>query len=149
MRTLLPRGHRWCTPSDEDIVTLDTLSPSSFPSCNSSPTQLPYHSRIQQTRRQCFDHNFFIRHRNGVILDLLERDNDAVVLDLVPAPDLSWINRYVHDKVLHHLFWANLVMYRIRALSPCCGRLPLVASNPRSLLLYIPRSRRCLDSGFV
>jgi len=76
-------------------------------------------------------------------------DNDAVVLDLVPSPDLSWINRYVHDKVLRYLFWANLVMYRIRALSPCCGRFPLVASNPSSLLLYIPCSRRCLDSGFV
>jgi len=76
-------------------------------------------------------------------------DNDSVILDLVPAPDPSWINRYVHDKVLHHLFWANCVMYRIRALSPCCGHLSLVASNPRSLLLYIPRSRCCLDLGFV
>ena len=55
---------------DEDIATLDMLTPSSFPSCNSS---LPRHSRIQQTRRQCFDHNFFIRNKNGVILDLLER----------------------------------------------------------------------------
>jgi len=58
---------------DEDIATLDTLTPSSFPSYNSSPTQLPRHSRIQQTRRHCFDHNFFIRHRNRVILDSLER----------------------------------------------------------------------------
>ena len=76
-------------------------------------------------------------------------DNDAVILDLVPAPDPSWINRYVHDKVLRHLFWANLVMYRIRALSPCCRRLPLVASNTRSFLLYISRRRYCLDLGFV
>jgi len=128
---------------------LDTLTPSSFPSCNSSSTQLPRHSRIQQTRRHCFDHSFFIRHQNGVILDSLERENDAVVLDLVPAPDRLWINHYVHDKVLRHLFWANLVMYRIRALSPCCGRLSLVASNPRSLLLYIPHRRCCLDLGFV
>jgi len=58
---------------DEDIVMLDMLTPSSFPSCNSSPIQLPRHSRIQQTHRQCFGHNFFIRHRNGVILDSLER----------------------------------------------------------------------------
>jgi len=57
---------------DEDIATLDSLTPSSCPSCNSSPTQLPRHSRIQQTCCQCFDHNFFIRHRNGVILDSLE-----------------------------------------------------------------------------
>jgi len=47
---------------DEDIAMLDTLTPSSLPSCNSSLTQLPRHSRIQQTRHQCFDHNFFIRH---------------------------------------------------------------------------------------
>jgi len=58
---------------DEDNAMLDTLTPSSFPSCNSSPTQLPRHSRIQQIRRQCFDHNFFIRHQNRVILDSLER----------------------------------------------------------------------------
>ena len=134
---------------DEDIATLDTLTPSSLPSCNSSPTQLPRHSRIQQICRQCFDHNFFIRHRNGWSWTRWKGDNNAVVLDLVTAPDPSWINRYVHAKVLRHLFWANLVMYRIWALSPCCGRLPLVVSNPRSFLLYIPRSRRCLDLGFV
>jgi hypothetical protein len=127
---------------DEDIATLDMLTPSYFPSCNSSPSQLPRHSRIQQTHCQCFDHNFFIRYR-------WKGDIDAVVLDLVLAPDLSWINHYVHDKLLCHLFWANLVLYRIRALSPCCGCLPLVVSNSRSLLLYIPRSHRCLDLGFV
>jgi len=32
---------------DEDIVMLDTSTPSSFPSYNSSPTQLPRHPRIQ------------------------------------------------------------------------------------------------------
>ena len=58
---------------DEDIAMLDMLTTSSFPSCNSSPTQLPRHSRIQQIRRQCFDHNVFIQQRNEVILDLLER----------------------------------------------------------------------------
>jgi len=54
---------------DEDITTLDTSTPSSFSSCNSCLTQLPCHSRIQQTRHHCFDHNFFIRYRNRVILD--------------------------------------------------------------------------------
>jgi len=68
----------WTTPiqegeDDEDIAMLDTLTPSYFSSCNSSPTQLPRHSRIQKTRRRCFDHNFFIRHQNRVILDSLER----------------------------------------------------------------------------
>jgi hypothetical protein len=61
------------TSIDEDIAMLDTSTPSFFPSCNSSPTQLPRHSRIQQTRRLCFDHNFFVQHRNGVTLDSLER----------------------------------------------------------------------------
>ena len=54
----------YVTSVDEDIAMLDTSTPSSFLSCNSSPTHLSCHSRIQQTRRQCFDHNFFIRHRN-------------------------------------------------------------------------------------
>jgi hypothetical protein len=58
---------------DEDIATLDTPTLWSFPSCNSSPTQLPRHSRIQQTRRHCFGHNSFIRHQNGAFLDALER----------------------------------------------------------------------------
>jgi len=31
---------------DEDIATLDMPTPSFFPSCNSSPTQLPRHLRI-------------------------------------------------------------------------------------------------------
>ena len=35
----------------EDIATQDTLTTSSSPSCNSSPTKLPRHSRIQQTCR--------------------------------------------------------------------------------------------------
>jgi len=58
---------------NEGIAMLDTLKPSSFSSSNSSPTQLPRHSRIQQTRRQCFDHNFFIRDRSAVILGSLGR----------------------------------------------------------------------------
>jgi len=75
-------------------------------------------------------------------------DDAAVILDLVPALDLSWINLYDQGKMLCHLFWANLAMYRIRVLSPCCERLSLVASNSRLFLLYIPRSRHCLDWGF-
>jgi len=71
---------------DKDISTLDTLTPSSFPSCNSSPTQLPHHSRIQQTCRQCFVHNFFIRHRNGVILDSLERGQQRRRFGSGPGP---------------------------------------------------------------
>jgi len=66
--TLIQEGE-----DDEDITTLDTLTPSSFLSWNSSPTQLPRHTRIQQTRHHCFDHNFFIPHQNRMILDSLER----------------------------------------------------------------------------
>jgi hypothetical protein len=58
---------------DEDIAMLDTPTLWSSPSCNSSPTQLSRHPRIQQTRRYCFGHNFLIRHRNEVFLDALER----------------------------------------------------------------------------
>ena len=55
----------------EDIAMLDTSTPSSFSRCNSSPTWRPRHSWIQQTCHQCFDHNFFIRHQNGVHLGLV------------------------------------------------------------------------------
>jgi hypothetical protein len=58
---------------DEDIAILDTPMLWSFPSYNSSPTQLPRHPRIQQTRRHCFGHNSFIRHQNRAFLDALER----------------------------------------------------------------------------
>jgi hypothetical protein len=63
--TLIQEGE-----DDEDIAM---PTPSSFPSCNSSPTQLPCHPRIQQSCRQCFDHNSLIRYQNGEILDSLER----------------------------------------------------------------------------
>ena len=45
--------------------------------------------------------------------DSLEWDNDAVVLDLVLALDHAWINLCDHGKVLYHLFWAILPMYRV------------------------------------
>ena len=134
---------------DEYIATPDTLTPSSFPRCNSFP--ISYHVTLGFSKYVVIvliiTSSYDIE--TGWSWTCWKGDNDAVDLDLVPALDYSWINLYVHDKVLCHLFWANLVMYRIWALSPCCGRLPLVASNPRSLLLYIPCSRRCLDSGFV
>ena len=89
---------------DEDIATLDTPTPWSSPSCNSFPTQLPRHPRIQQTRRHCFGHNFLIRRRNGPFLDALERGRRRRRLDLVPAPEGPWIILCDHDKVLRHLF---------------------------------------------
>ena len=89
---------------DEDITTLDTPTPWSSPSCNSFPTQLPRRPRIQQTRRHCFGHNFLIRHRNGPFLMRWKGDDNAVVLDLVPAPEGPWIILCDHNKVLRHLF---------------------------------------------
>jgi hypothetical protein len=75
--------------SDEDIATLDTPTLWSSPSCNSSPTQLPRHSRIQQTRRHCFGHNFLIRHRNGAFLDALERGRRRRRFGSGPSPRRS------------------------------------------------------------
>ena len=66
------------TECDEDIAMLDTSTPSSLSSCNSSPTQLPRHSRIQQTRRQCFDHIFFIRHRNVIGTDINRHEGGPI-----------------------------------------------------------------------
>jgi hypothetical protein len=66
--TLIQEGE-----DDKDIATLDTPTLWSSPSCNSSPTQLPRHPRIQQTRRYCFGHNSLIRHQNGAFFDVLER----------------------------------------------------------------------------
>ena len=76
-----------------------------------------------------------------------EGDDDADVYNLIPALDHSWINLCDLDKVLCHLFWANMAMYRVWALSPSCGRLPQVASNPMSSLFYIPHRSHWLDLG--
>jgi hypothetical protein len=73
-KSLLHMIQQWLTLlNDEDIAMLDTPTLWSSPSCNSSPTQLPRHPQIQQTRRPCFGHNFLIRHRNGAFLDALEK----------------------------------------------------------------------------
>jgi hypothetical protein len=82
---------------------LDTPTPWSSPSCNSSPTQLPCRPRIQQTRRHCFGHNF-LDIEMGRSWMRWKRDDDAVVLDLVLAPEGSWISLCGHGKVLCHLF---------------------------------------------
>jgi len=91
---------------DEDFATPDTLTPSSFPSCNSSPTQLPHHSRIQQTCRQCFDHNVFIQHPNRGILDSLERGRRRRRFRSGPSSRFLWINLYVSNPGLKLMLWA-------------------------------------------
>ena len=75
--------------------------------------------------------------------------NEMLLLVLVPAPECSWIILCHHNKVLHHLFWANSAFVSCRALSPCCGRPHLVATNPSSPLVFKLSSRHRLDSGFV
>jgi hypothetical protein len=97
---------------DEDIATLDTPMLWSFPSCNSSPTQLSRHPWIQQTRRNYFGHNFLIRHRNGAFLDALERGRRRRRFGSDLAPEGPWIILCDHGKVLRHLFgltWACIV----------------------------------------
>ena len=77
-------------------------------------------------------------------------DDDAVILILVLAPEGSWIILCDHEKVLRHLFWADLGFVSCRALSPSCGRptpgSPPTLGRPEALKLS---SRRRLDAGFV
>ena len=40
-------------------------------------------------------------------------DDDAVVLILVLDPEGTWIILCDHEKVLCHLFWANLALYHV------------------------------------
>ena len=54
------------------------------------------------------------------------REEEALLLVLVLAPEASWIILCDHGKVLRHLFWAFSGFVSRRALSPSCG-LPLVA----------------------
>jgi hypothetical protein len=89
---------------DEDITTLDTPTPRSSPSCNSSPTQLPRRPRIQQTHRHYFGHSFSYDIKTGHSWMCWKGDDDAIVLDLVPAPKGPWIILCDYGKVLRHLF---------------------------------------------
>jgi hypothetical protein len=83
------------------------------PNCNLSPTQLPRHPRIQQTRRHCFGHNSLIRHRNGVFLDALERGRRRRCFGSGPSSRRS-VDRSVRPRQdVVSPIWANLVMYRV------------------------------------
>jgi len=138
------------TSIDEDIAMLDTSTPSFFPSCNSSPTQLPRHSRIQQTRRQCFDHNFFIRCRTGWSWTHWKGDDDTVILDLVLV------------QIARGLIYVTTARCCVTYFGPTwscieSGPKPKLwapsAFNPRRLSLYsmqLPLSRLgfCLDFSF-
>jgi hypothetical protein len=50
-----------------------------------------------------------------------KEDNDAVDLVLVLAPEVACIILCDHDKVLRHLFWVNLAMYRVGPLAQVVG----------------------------
>ncbi|KAF8652448.1 hypothetical protein HU200_062780 [Digitaria exilis] len=40
-------------------------------------------------------------------------NDDAVILVLVLSPEPLWIILCDHEKMLRHLFWANLALYRV------------------------------------
>jgi hypothetical protein len=40
-------------------------------------------------------------------------DDDTVILVLILATEVSWIMLCDYDKVLCHLFWANLTLYQV------------------------------------
>jgi hypothetical protein len=46
-----------------------------------------------------------------------KEDDDTVDFVLVLAPEVVWIMLCDHDKVLCHLFWANLAVYRVGPLA--------------------------------
>ena len=132
---------------DEDIAMLDTPTPWSSPSCNSFPTQLPRHPRIQQIRRHCFGHNFLIRCQNGPFLDALERGRRRRRFGSGPSSRRS-VDKCDHGKVLRHLFgptWPCLVS----GLKP-----KLWAPNPwpsptlGRVLDYKHSRHRCYTIGF-
>jgi len=49
------------------------------------------------------------------------RDDETLLLVLVPTPETSWDILCDHRKVLHRLFWVFSGFVSCRALSPCCG----------------------------
>jgi hypothetical protein len=104
LKTMLWNSPLGLDIGDEDIATLDTPTLWSSPSCNSSPTQLSRHPRIQQTHRHCFGHNSLIRHRNGTFLDALEMGRWRYRFGSGPSSRSPWIILCDHDKVLRHLF---------------------------------------------
>jgi hypothetical protein len=50
-----------------------------------------------------------------------KEDDDAVDLVLVLAQEVAWTMLCDHDKVLRHLFWANLAVYRVGPLAQVVG----------------------------
>jgi hypothetical protein len=107
--------------SDEDITMLNTHTPRPFPCCTSSPTQLPRPSRIQPTLRtvSVITPSYDIKTRR--ISTHWKEDDDTVDLVMVLAPEVAWIMLCEHDKVLRHLFWANLAVYRVGPLAQVVG----------------------------
>jgi hypothetical protein len=76
-----------------------------------------------------------------------KEDDDAVDLVLVLAPEVTCIILCDHDKVLRHLFWANLAVYRVGPLAQVVGAPFLVSHNPRTTLPLHKLSSRCRFRG--
>lgn len=58
------------------------------------------------------------------------RDDDKLLLNLIQAPDDSWIMLCDHEKVLRHLRGPSRAFVSCRALSPSCGRHPQGRPQP-------------------
>ena len=58
------------------------------------------------------------------------RDDETLLLVLVPDQEASWIILCDHGIVLWHLFWAFLGFVLCWALSPSCGRPTLGHPQP-------------------
>ncbi|KAG0514640.1 hypothetical protein BDA96_10G210500 [Sorghum bicolor] len=72
-----------------------------------------HHCLLQVATHLQLGYHITLRFSQYIVNNCWKGDDDAIILDLVPAPDGPWINLCDHDKVLRHLFWANLAMYRV------------------------------------
>jgi hypothetical protein len=53
-----------------------------------------------------------------------KEDDDTIDMVLVLAPEVARIMLCDHDKVLRHLVWANLAVYRVGPLAQVVGAPP-------------------------
>ena len=79
-----------------------------------------------------------------------KEDDDTVDLFLVLAPEVAWIMLCDHDKVLRHLFWANLAVYRVGPLAQVVGALswsPTTLGRPSLSINLVAAAG--LEAGFA
>jgi hypothetical protein len=79
-----------------------------------------------------------------------KEDDDAVDLVLVLAQEVAWTMLCDHDKVLRHLFWANLAVYRVGPLAQVVGApswSPTTLGQPSLSINSVATAG--LDAGFA